>query len=137
MCDQLASVLNNSTTQALCCIGTSVDCVAICPNQDLAGIGVRIAFYLQSFMNGELLQHLTRLYTAQFYIIPAALLVIFSPTDSVPTTWAGTLLTAALIVAAIVMKTQSNLTLYHATLILKYVLLVFSCLPLNEARIFF
>ena len=50
-----------------------------------------------------------------------ALLVVFSPADAVPTAWAGTLLTAALVVAAIVLKAQGDLTLYHATFVLKYV----------------
>jgi hypothetical protein len=52
-------------------------------------------------------------------VLIEALLVIFSPTDSVPTAWAGTLLTTALVVAAIVQKAQGNLTLHHATLVLK------------------
>lgn len=48
-----------------------------------------------------------------------ALLVVFSPTDSVPTAWAGTLLTTSLVVAAIVQKASGQLTLHHATLVLK------------------
>lgn len=50
-----------------------------------------------------------------------ALLVVFSPSDSVPTAWAGTLLTASLVIAAFVQESAGNLTLHHATLILKYV----------------
>ncbi|KAJ3549372.1 hypothetical protein NM688_g5182 [Phlebia brevispora] len=98
--------LNNGTVQAFVCGGGdySTDvCLGICPNPDIMGIGVRLAFYIQSCVN--------------------TLLVIFSPTDSVPTTWAGTLLTTALIVAAIVLKAarqQSQLTLYHGTLILNF-----------------
>ena len=52
-----------------------------------------------------------------------ALLVVLSPRDSVPSAWAGTLLTASLIIAAIVQKIRQSLTLHHATLILKYVAL--------------
>ncbi|GJE92576.1 hypothetical protein PsYK624_087310 [Phanerochaete sordida] len=55
-----------------------------------------------------------------------ALLVIFSPTDSVPTAWAGTLLTATLVIAAIVSKANGNLTLHHATLVLNFATL--SCI---------
>ncbi|KAI0345541.1 hypothetical protein BDW22DRAFT_1481783 [Trametopsis cervina] len=96
--------LNSSADlQALCCAGiwTAADhACALCPNPDLAGIGVRVAFYVQSFVN--------------------ALLIIFSPTDSVPTAWAGTLLTLALVIAGFVSKLQGNLTLHHATLILNF-----------------
>ena len=31
----------------------SAQCVAICPNADLSGIGVRIALYIQSCLNSE------------------------------------------------------------------------------------
>ena len=48
-----------------------------------------------------------------------ALLIAFSPPDSIPTAWAGTLLTLALIIAAIVSKVNGVLTLHHATLVLK------------------
>ncbi|THG96081.1 hypothetical protein EW026_g5682 [Hermanssonia centrifuga] len=72
------------------------------PNPDLSGIGVRVAFYLQSFMSG--------------------LLVVFSPRDSVPTAWAGTLLTTALVIAGMVGKFSNppTLSLHHATLIMNF-----------------
>ncbi|KAI0088653.1 hypothetical protein BDY19DRAFT_178615 [Irpex rosettiformis] len=91
--------------QALCCAGSLNDAIqcAICPNPDLAGIGVRVAFYLQSIVN--------------------ALLIAFSPSDSVPTAWAGTLLTLALVIASFVSKQGHNLTLHHATLVLNFVTL--------------
>ncbi|GJE92573.1 hypothetical protein PsYK624_087280 [Phanerochaete sordida] len=96
-----------SWLQPLVCGGQlSKTCIALCPNQDLAGIGVRVAFYFQSFVT--------------------ALLVVFSPTDSVPTAWAGTLLTASLIIAAMVSKVNGNLTLHHATLVLNFATL--SCI---------
>ncbi|THH31596.1 hypothetical protein EUX98_g2587 [Antrodiella citrinella] len=79
---------------------------AICANTDLAGIGVRIAFYAQSVMN--------------------TLLVVLSPRDSVPSAWAATLLTGSLIIAAIVQKTRQSLTLHHATLVLNFATL--SCI---------
>ncbi|KAH9948278.1 hypothetical protein B0H21DRAFT_660500, partial [Amylocystis lapponica] len=75
-------------------------CFALCPNPDLAGVGVRAAFYGQSILN--------------------TLLVIFSPRDSVPSAWASTLLTASLVVAAIVQKVDGNITLHHATLVLNF-----------------
>lgn len=50
-----------------------------------------------------------------------AMLVIFSPADSVATAWAGALLNAAIVIAAFVQKAQQTLTLHHATLVLKYV----------------
>ena len=53
MCNIQPSVLNNDTLQALVCAGLITECGAICPNPDLAGIGVRVAFYLQSALNGE------------------------------------------------------------------------------------
>ena len=34
-------------------IGLNDSCVAICPNPDLSGIGVRTAFYIQSVINGK------------------------------------------------------------------------------------
>ena len=48
-----------------------------------------------------------------------ALLVILSRRDSVPTTWAATLLTAALVIAAMVQKQTQSITLHHAILTLK------------------
>ncbi|CAL1713781.1 unnamed protein product [Somion occarium] len=81
-------------------------CIAIEGNPDLAGIGVRVAFYIQSAIN--------------------TLLVIVSPRDSVPSAWAGTLLTTSLVIAAIVQKVNHTLTLHHATLIMNFATL--SCI---------
>jgi len=109
LCKQPESVLNNGTFQALQCSGgfnaTYAPCI-ICPNTDFAGVGVRAAFYVQSFFN--------------------TLLVIFSPEDSVPSAWAGTLLTVALILAAAVQKRNNQITLHHSTLVLNYATL--SCI---------
>ena len=45
---------NTTLLQSLTCGGLlSQTCIAICPNQDLAGIGVRVAFYFQSLVTGE------------------------------------------------------------------------------------
>ncbi len=49
----------------------------------------------------------------------SALLVIFSRRDSVPSTWAATLLTGALVIAAMVQKMNQSITLHHAVLTLK------------------
>ncbi|KAL7279567.1 hypothetical protein ACG7TL_005967 [Trametes sanguinea] len=81
-------------------------CVAICPNPDISGVGVRSAFYLQSIMN--------------------TLLVIFSRRDSVPSAWASTLLTASLVIAAMVQKGNQTITLHHATLTMNFATL--SCI---------
>ncbi|KAL4247912.1 hypothetical protein ABKN59_006787 [Abortiporus biennis] len=85
----------------ICC-----QCAAICGNPDLAGIGVRLAFYIQSVMN--------------------ALLVVLSPSDSVASAWGSTLLTSCLIIAAIVQKYRNLLSLHHATLVLVFATL--SCI---------
>ncbi|TCD66843.1 hypothetical protein EIP91_000797 [Steccherinum ochraceum] len=108
MCSLSSDILGNQTLAALVCSGdpASLDCTGICANPDLAGIGVRVAFYAQSVMN--------------------TLLVVLSPRDSVPSAWAGTLLTASLIIAAIVQKIRQSLTLHHATLILNFATL--SCI---------
>ncbi|KAI0671246.1 hypothetical protein C8Q78DRAFT_1131643 [Trametes maxima] len=101
--------LQNATLAALVCSAPPSDpsaCIAICPNPDLAGVGVRTAFYLQSFMN--------------------ALLVIFSHRDSVPSAWASTLLTASLVIAAMVQKGGQSITLHHATLTMNFATL--SCI---------
>ena len=51
-----------------------------------------------------------------------ALLVALSPHDSIPAAWASTLLTTALVIAAMIQKFNQDLTLHHAVLILKSVL---------------
>ncbi|OCH92806.1 hypothetical protein OBBRIDRAFT_726092 [Obba rivulosa] len=100
--------LQNSTTLVgvNCCTSLSSTCTAIDANTDLAGIGVRVAFYIQSAVN--------------------ALLVILSPRESMASAWASTILTAALVIGAIVSKIQQNLSLHHATLILNFATI--SCL---------
>ncbi|CCL99762.1 uncharacterized protein FIBRA_01784 [Fibroporia radiculosa] len=108
-CNLPASVLNNNTLQAQQCTSGTVlpgETCTICPNTDIAGVGVRAAFYVQSLFN--------------------TLLVIFSPEDSVPSAWASTLLTAALVIAAVVQKIQGSITLHHSILVLNYATL--SCI---------
>ncbi|KAH7097638.1 hypothetical protein BKA62DRAFT_774107 [Auriculariales sp. MPI-PUGE-AT-0066] len=75
-------------------------CYGICPNPDLAGIGVRLAFYLQAALN--------------------ALLVAVSPEDSPGAAWGATLLVSAVVIPAWVQKKQGQLSLYHATLVLNF-----------------
>ncbi|KAH7097636.1 hypothetical protein BKA62DRAFT_774105 [Auriculariales sp. MPI-PUGE-AT-0066] len=75
-------------------------CYGICPNADLAGLGVRLAFYFQAALN--------------------TCLVALSPEDSPGAAWGATLLTAAIIVPAMVQKKQLQLSLYHATLVLNF-----------------
>ncbi|RDX44159.1 hypothetical protein OH76DRAFT_1559898 [Lentinus brumalis] len=102
-------ILSNATAAALVCAAAPGDqstCAAICPNADLSGIGVRSAFYVQSSLN--------------------TLLVIFSRRDSVPSTWAATLLTGALVIAAMVQKMNQSITLHHAVLTLNFATL--SCI---------
>ncbi|KAK7682320.1 hypothetical protein QCA50_014524 [Cerrena zonata] len=93
----LAVNLADKTLVALSCING---------NPDLSGIGVRLALYIQSAMN--------------------TLLVIVSPRDSVPSAWAGTLLTGSLVIAAIVQKAKHTITLHHAILIMNFATL--SCI---------
>lgn len=56
LCHLPKDLLNNSTLAAQQCSGDLAPdavCIALCPNTDLAGIGVRLAFYMQSFFNSE------------------------------------------------------------------------------------
>ncbi|RDX54931.1 hypothetical protein OH76DRAFT_1397245 [Lentinus brumalis] len=108
-CGLSPDILSNATASALVCAAAPGDksaCAAICPNADLSGIGVRSAFYIQSSLN--------------------TLLVIFSRRDSVPSTWAATLLTGALVIAAMVQKMNQSITLHHAVLTLNFATL--SCI---------
>ncbi|KAI0691140.1 hypothetical protein C8T65DRAFT_85834 [Cerioporus squamosus] len=108
-CNLPPDILSNATAAALVCSAGPNDksaCAAICPNPDLSGIGVRSAFYIQSSLN--------------------TLLVIFSRRDSVPSTWAATLLTGALVIAAMVQKMNQSITLHHAVLTLNFATL--SCI---------
>ncbi|KAI0655457.1 hypothetical protein C8Q70DRAFT_923626 [Cubamyces menziesii] len=108
-CTVPPQILQNGTLAALVCAAPPDDpsqCIAICPNPDISGVGVRSAFYLQSVMN--------------------TLLVIFSRRDSVPSAWASTLLTASLVIAAMVQKGNQSITLHHATLTMNFATL--SCI---------
>lgn len=100
LCKASRLVLSNVTLKADQCLAnmdpTSNGPCIICPNTDLAGIGVRIAFYAQTFLN--------------------TLVVILSPTDAAVSAWAGTILTAALVIAALVQKARQSITLHHALL---------------------
>ncbi|KAI0738827.1 hypothetical protein C8Q80DRAFT_212488 [Daedaleopsis nitida] len=101
-CNLPSDILTNATLSANICGAASAGdkCVAICPNADLSGVGVRSAFYIQSFMN--------------------TLLVVFSRRDSVPSTWAATLFTGSLVIAAIVQKQAQTITLHHAILTMNF-----------------
>ncbi|RPD56700.1 hypothetical protein L226DRAFT_537871 [Lentinus tigrinus ALCF2SS1-7] len=108
-CNLSPDILSNQTLAALVCSAPPDDtsaCIAICPNADLSGVGVRSAFYIQSSLN--------------------TLLVVFSRRDSVPSTWAATLLTGALVIAAMVQKYNHAITLHHAILTLNFATL--SCI---------
>ena len=67
----LADTTRIQSLQALCCAGLLNDTsqCAICPNPDLAGIGVRVAFYLQSLVNGSAGQKLS-LFTISVSMAP-------------------------------------------------------------------
>ncbi|KAJ3536379.1 hypothetical protein NM688_g6847 [Phlebia brevispora] len=106
MCSVPPSILANQTIAAQYCTQTTESCFAICANPDISGIGVRASFYAQSVIS--------------------AMLVILSPRDSVPAAWAGTLLTSALIIAAIIQKANQSLSLHHAVLIMNFATL--SCI---------
>ncbi|KAG8986978.1 hypothetical protein FRB94_002316 [Tulasnella sp. JGI-2019a] len=96
-----AAVWSNATIEAAYCASNDFpSCLGLCPNTDLAGIGVRLAFYLQAAMN--------------------ALLMVMSPEDAAGGAWAATVLTAALIIPAIIQKTQQNITLHHSVLVLNF-----------------
>ncbi|KZV95470.1 hypothetical protein EXIGLDRAFT_748131 [Exidia glandulosa HHB12029] len=83
-----------------CATSREGPCYGICPNADLAGLGVRLAFYFQAALN--------------------ALLVGLSPEDSPGAAWGATLLTAAIVIPAMVQKKELELSLYHATLVLNF-----------------
>ncbi|KZP05942.1 hypothetical protein FIBSPDRAFT_1053818 [Athelia psychrophila] len=82
------------------CAANANVCFGICPNADIAGVGVRVAFYINAIFT--------------------ALLVALSPDESPSAAWASTLLTIAMVVPAIIQKKQKTLTLYHATLVLNF-----------------
>ncbi|TFK33225.1 hypothetical protein BDQ12DRAFT_445479 [Crucibulum laeve] len=82
------------------CAADALTCFGICPNADLAGVGVRTAFWLSSTLG--------------------AILVTISPKDSTQGAWTSTVLTASIIIPAIKQKKQHLLSLYHATLVLNF-----------------
>jgi len=101
--NSMGETISNDTfdiAQLYCATSNSGPCYGICPNPDVASLGVRVAFYIQAALN--------------------AWMVILSPEDSPAAAWAATLLTAAIIIPAMIQKKGINLTLYHATLALNF-----------------
>ncbi|KIO28097.1 hypothetical protein M407DRAFT_72334, partial [Tulasnella calospora MUT 4182] len=92
--------LSDTAQAAYCAMDIIPTCCGICPNQDLSGIGVRSAFYLQALMN--------------------AVLIVISPDDGAEAAWASTILTGALVIPAMIQKFQEQMTLHHATLVLNF-----------------
>ncbi|KAG8895457.1 hypothetical protein FRC01_012352, partial [Tulasnella sp. 417] len=92
--------LSDEAQAAYCAMNGIPSCCGICPNQDLSGIGVRSAFYLQALMN--------------------AVLIVISPDDGAEAAWASTILTGALVIPAMIQKFQEQMTLHHATLVLNF-----------------
>ncbi|KDQ13668.1 hypothetical protein BOTBODRAFT_146054 [Botryobasidium botryosum FD-172 SS1] len=78
----------------------ALKCCGICPNADLLGVGVRLAFYLQ--------------------ILVTVVIGFVSPKHGVMGAWGATILTVALIIPAVIQKQQRQLSLHHATLVLNY-----------------
>lgn len=56
-----STLLTNQTLAAVVCSTSNDVCTAICANTDLAGIGVRVAFYAQSAINSECINRVTLL----------------------------------------------------------------------------
>ena len=53
-CNVSSDILQNATLAALQCAEEQDGlCVALCPNPDISGVGVRSAFYVQSLMNSK------------------------------------------------------------------------------------
>ncbi len=53
-CNVSSDTLQNATLAALqCSQEQDGSCVALCPNPDISGVGVRSAFYIQSLMNSK------------------------------------------------------------------------------------
>ncbi|KJA13145.1 hypothetical protein HYPSUDRAFT_73135 [Hypholoma sublateritium FD-334 SS-4] len=96
-----ASLTESSFLSSLfCSTDTAQTCYGICPNADLAGVGVRIAFWLSSILQ--------------------AILVFKSPEDSSQGAWTAAILTASVTIPAFVQKRQRQLSIYHATLVLNF-----------------
>ncbi|KAF9477188.1 hypothetical protein BDN70DRAFT_128426 [Pholiota conissans] len=83
-----------------CSADAALQCLGICPNADLAGVGVRAAFWISSILQ--------------------AVLVAVSPENSAEGSWSAALLSASVIVAAFSQKRQHQLSIYHATLVLNF-----------------
>ncbi|KAF8907269.1 hypothetical protein CPB84DRAFT_1843977 [Gymnopilus junonius] len=83
-----------------CSKDSATQCYGICPNADLAGVGVRAAFWTSSILQ--------------------AILVAVSPEDSTQGAWTAAVLTASVILPAVIQKRQGNLSIYHATLVLNF-----------------
>ena len=57
-CNVTSDLLQNATLAAVTCSQDPNDnstCIALCPNADITGVGVRTAFYVQSLMNSKFL----------------------------------------------------------------------------------
>ncbi|KIM83250.1 hypothetical protein PILCRDRAFT_819493 [Piloderma croceum F 1598] len=89
-----------SNEAAVYCATNANICLGICPNADVTGVGVRVAFYLNAILT--------------------AMLVGLSPNDSASAAWSSTILTMSLVIPAVIQKKQGALTLYHATLVLNF-----------------
>ncbi|KAF8969148.1 hypothetical protein BDZ97DRAFT_1915511 [Flammula alnicola] len=83
-----------------CAADTAQQCFGICPNADLAGVGVRAAFWMSSILQ--------------------AILVAVSPEDSTQGAWTAAILTASVTIPAFIQKRQQLLSVYHATLVLNF-----------------
>jgi hypothetical protein len=111
--------LNKDLLAQLSCSIDSNRCFGICANADIAGVGVRTAFYLNAFMTASLVAFCPQ-------ESPAAgkgSISLSSAGERRLTTnsaWSATILTAAMVIPAIIQKSQQTLTLYHATLVLNF-----------------
>ncbi|KAH9481291.1 hypothetical protein JR316_0005813 [Psilocybe cubensis] len=83
-----------------CAADTAQHCHGICPNADLAGVGVRTAFWLSSILQ--------------------AILVAVSPEESTQGAWTAAILTASVTIPALIQKRNRQLSIYHATLVLNF-----------------
>ncbi|KZV90003.1 hypothetical protein EXIGLDRAFT_750866 [Exidia glandulosa HHB12029] len=93
--------LMKSTLQGLYCAADWPGrCLGLCPNADVSGFGVRYAFYIQS--------------------LTSAALMAISPDDAQAACWSAAILTASVIIPAMVQKAMKKLTLHHAMLCLNF-----------------
>ncbi|KAH7068583.1 hypothetical protein BKA62DRAFT_735474 [Auriculariales sp. MPI-PUGE-AT-0066] len=91
----LASIVSNKHTLVglYCAADWPGTCKGLCENADLAGPGVRVSFYAQSFFNG---------------------------TDAPAACWGAALLTMAVIIPAFMQKKAGEITLHHALVVLNF-----------------